>query len=80
MSKIESTAGKLYYYRGGESANALNQSLWNDDVGRSIKGRIEHIVENAMDEARHYYAQDLNNIKTEDIEAALALAWAHLRS
>lgn len=80
MSKIERTAGELYYYRGGESANALNQSLWNDDVGRSIKGRIEHIVENAMDEARHHYAHNLNNIKTEDIEAALALAWAHIRS
>lgn len=80
MSKIERTAGELAFYRGGDTANALNRSYWNDGVGKSIKGRIEREVENAMNEAKHYYSHRLGEIKTEDIESALLLAWAHLRS
>jgi len=79
MSKIERTANDLYCYNGGDTAAALRQSYWNDGVGRSIKSRIESIVDDAIKEARHYYAHDLNRIKTEDIENALQVVWAHLR-
>lgn len=79
MSMIERAANDLYHYNGGDTANALSQSHWNDAVGRSIKDRIVHIVDSTMREARHYYAHELSNIKTEEIENALQLAWMHIR-
>lgn len=78
MSKIEQIANDLYYYNGGDTAQALSRSFWNDGVGTGIKDRIETIVDNAMAEARSGFAHRLNTIKTEDIENALQLARTHL--
>jgi hypothetical protein len=81
MSKIERLSAELAYSRSTrETARELAQCDWNDGVGRSLKDQIEWIVDRKMDEAEFYYLNKLNDIKTEDIESDLQLAWAHLRS
>lgn len=77
MSNIQALASDLYDFQGGQTARELNECDWNDDVGKSIKTRIEQIVYSELEWAKKQFG-GIENIKVDDIEQDLSIALNHL--
>lgn len=67
----------LYYYPN-KTSRALNESEWNDDVGKGIKEGILDTVHNHLKQALDSYADKISDIDLSDFENVLTEVERHL--